>query len=569
MTAPDPDHPGLYLVDGVGFVPDPDHPGYYLRTRAGMAGDRTHPGLYSVADPGVFSTDPAYGMTSVWVRMGASGLRPGTVAGATSVAVELVSERVAVPGRVDPGRVTGSTSITVEMYVAAPGELLLEPVRSRTAVRIASYARVELDTVRGVTAVGVGMELVGVRGILTDRVQGTTDVRVVRRPDLSRNAPVLLGFTATGRLESVEPQRAGETGLRAVAGRVVNLPVPAISDGQPSLPWFWARVAAAATLVEGPAHIHAIADPNPVWDPATSGWTFPPVPVSNAPGGGSAPGGGAGDLRWAMDTLPDPAAHKGGWYWLGDDGGGGTPAGFHEWPVSPGSAAGPSWHSFYPFRPQVAAYDGYVGSKKIHHPKGLHVNSHYAEHMWLDLGADQQQPFTWIMVAAVNSDPFAGYQHNLLDSGHNPNDVGFGRISAAAVSTERRINDNLPYRTSLTMVGDTGQIATSIDAPLRTKGSPGHHPRMYAAIYNGFATQLGVYDTFGKYLANGSVASGAAYNHRFIVMGREQGWISQRHASNIMVFEIRYWHRALTKADLDAQYAQLSSTHQFDAYKQL
>jgi hypothetical protein len=92
---------------------------------------------------------------------------------------------------------------------------------------------------------------------------------------------------------------------------------------------------------------------------------------------------------------------------------------------------------------------------------------------------------------------------------------------------------------------------------------------MYAAIFNGSQSKLAAYDPFGKFIAAGDVRNQWDYTHQLVVLGRERDWISQRRAANMLVFEIRYWHRALTLADLDAQYAQLSSTHQFDAYRLL
>lgn len=455
----------------------------------------------------------------------------------------------------------------IEFPVDPVGNFAFDVIQSRTKVALGGGVEFISDLIRSGTDVVVDLQFSGVHTFQLDLVTSRADVRIMSLPDLSRNAPILLAFTATMRLESVEPFRSGETlqPIRAVTSIVVQLPEPAVSDGRPSLPDHWAKLSAQAVLIEGASHIHAIADPNPVWDPNTSGWSYPPPPVSPSPGGGD----GGGDFRWSVDSLPDPDAHSGNWYWLGDNGGGGAPAGAAAWLTSPGSPAGPAWRSFFPFRPSVHAYDAYVGGRKIHYSRGVLVNSHYAEHMWMDFGGSQVQPFTWVVVAMVMSDPFGGYQHNILDAGRNPNDVGFPRISASAVSTERRIADNLPYRTSLSVVSDTAQLTTLFDAPLRTRGAGGVHPRMYAAVVNGASSQLGVYDPFSKNLVAGSVRNEAASQHRFMVMGREQSWISQRHAANMMVFEIRYWHHALTHADLDGQYEQLSSTYQFDAFKRV
>lgn len=351
------------------------------------------------------------------------------------------------------------------------------------------------------------------------------------------------------------------TNLRAVPGTVIELPIPAISGGHPSLPIYWAKFLGAATLKQGPLHIHAIRDPNPLWDPATGGWTYPPPPIRPRPIVRGVPvrdTSGAGDYRWTVDSLPNPNDFSGGWYWLGDptsrDGTASMPSGGRQWATAPGGPAGPSWRSFFPYKPSVNGYDAYiVGERSVHHAKGVHCNSHYIEHMWLDFGWNMLQPFTWIVVATVMSDPFPGHEHHILDAGR----------SAA-------VGDNLPYRTRLSWRGDTAAMQSqALDAPLRVRGAPGHHPRMFATIFNGRQSQVSVYDPYGRHTTHGQVGGGPGYSHRYTVFGREQGYLSQTHASNIMVFEMRYWHHALTETDLAAQYAQLSSTYQFDAYKQL
>jgi len=353
---------------------------------------------------------------------------------------------------------------------------------------------------------------------------------------------------------------------RAVAGIVITLPEPVVSGGKPQLPAYWSRFPATATLIQGPNHIHAIPDPNPVWDPDTGGWTNdrPPPPPA-----------GVGDARWTVDSLPDPKGFSNGWYWLGDpsssDGTASIPAACRQWPTS-GGTSGPTWHSFYPFKPSVNSYDSYiVGEQTVHHPKGVHFNSDYVEHMWADFGSGQPMPFTWIVVGTVMSDRHSGYRHTLLDAGRNPDDVGFPRIPAQPIP-DRLIGDNLPYRTNLASTNNVTSLRTRRSGgQLQVKGSPGHHPRMYVGVFNGANSKVGAYDPFGKPKVAGRIITdtGITNPHQYIVLGREQGRISQDYACNLMVFEIRYWRRALSDTDLDDQYRQLSSTHQFNAYKQL
>lgn len=354
------------------------------------------------------------------------------------------------------------------------------------------------------------------------------------------------------------------TAQRAQQLVVIAADAPAVVAGTPVSPAYWASALASATLIQGPNHIHAIPDPNPVWNPATSGWSVPPPPS------------GVGDYRWTVSSLPDPAGFTDGWYWLGDptsqDGTAGITAGARQW-AADASTGGPSWRSFFPYKPSVSAVDAHVPGESgtIHHPRCVHLNSHYIEHMWLDFGAAKLQPFTWILVATPTSDPAPGYWHTLLDAGRNPDDVGFPRLSADAVGTERRIADNLGYRTRLaaTSTGRAQMAANTAGQPLDLAIPAGHHPRMFAVVFDGATSTLACFDPFGQKLATGRVATGPSFTHRYTVLGRQQGWISQRRACNLMVFEIRFWHHALVGDDLAGQYAQLSTTYQFDAYRQV
>lgn len=352
------------------------------------------------------------------------------------------------------------------------------------------------------------------------------------------------------------------TDNRAVPGVVITVPTPAVADGKPSLPAHWATFPADARLIQGPKHIHAIPDPDPVWNPATGGWAVPP------------PESGVGDYRWTVDSLPDPAHSPDGWYWLGDPHGDPspqpTPVGGHVW-AADAKTGGPSWHSFFPYRPSVSAADAHIpGQAPISHPRCIHCNSHYVEHMWLDFGKSVKQPFTWILVGGPSSDPYPGYQHHLLNAGRNPDDDGMPRLSASAVSVSRHLGDHLPYRTSLVATTSHAVMTTkSADQPLQLRLSAPFSPRMWVATFDGAHSRLAVFDPHGKRHVGGSVSTGTSYIHRYTVFGRDYGWISQRHASNLILFEIRFWHRALSLHDLNVQYEQLSTTYRFDQYRRL
>lgn len=329
-----------------------------------------------------------------------------------------------------------------------------------------------------------------------------------------------------------------------------------------------ASTSAAVTIDILSGHICAIKDPNPIWNPATSGWTtLPPPQVAGTPS--------AGHARWTVDTLPDPGD---GFYWLGDptgaDGTLGSSAATHQWSPDGSSTSGtPSWRSFFPYKPSVTAVDHYLqGGGVVHHPKGVNFNPHYVEHMWLDFGSDHRQPFTWVIAGMVSNYPTPNYMHNFLDAGRNPDAVRFPRLPAEGPGVTRRIADNLPYRSWLGATVSTEYLSTRPQPHtgqklIRARYNGHLRPKMFFGIFNGTSSYVGSYDPGLHYIQRGTVDNGSAQHHRYYVLGREQGWIGRDHASQILVFEIRYWHQALTGDDLLGQYKQLASTWKFNQYR--
>ena len=343
------------------------------------------------------------------------------------------------------------------------------------------------------------------------------------------------------------------TRRRAVALTVLSPATPAISGGKPSVPAYWAHLDSTVTLIQGPKNIHAIKDPNPKWDPRTGGWFHPPPPVS-VPFG----------ALWTVDSLPDPGAFPGGYYWLGDassaDGTAGINTHARQWLPHGATPGAPAWHSFFPFKPSVRAHDSFLpGGNVVHHPKGVHLNSHYIEHMWADFGRDRRQPFTWVIVAMVASYPHPNYNHFILDAGRNPDAVHFPRLSAGAVNTGRGINDGLNYRSLLSFSPHAGAMTAQPTAGgvVRMRADAGLRPKMFFGVFNGAKSYMGAYDPGGKREGHGHLGNTIHQKHRYYVLGRRQGHISQDYSSHLLIFEIRYWSKALTHKEIKAQYHQL------------
>lgn len=337
------------------------------------------------------------------------------------------------------------------------------------------------------------------------------------------------------------------------------MPTPVVVHGKPVVPAYMARLPSSTFALQGPHHIHA-GDPAPVHGP--EGWVNPPPDEPTSWFG-----------RWVVDDLPDPP--NGGYYWLGDpsyaDGTGNYSGGRTRWAPHASTPNAPAWRSFFPYKPSVRAFDSYLpDGGVVHHPKGVHLNSQFVEHMWLDFGGKRPQPFTWVIAGMIAGFPHTHYTHYLLDAGRNPDKVHFPRLSVGELYQGHRINDDLDYRNLISYSIDGQEMCTrhNTNGPhtLRSRVHNNVRPKMFFGVFNGKKSMTGAFGPNSRRHDVGTVDNSHAQAHRFYVMGRAQNHIDQDLASHFLVFEIRYWRAALTMDHLNAQYDQLSSTYKFNRY---
>lgn len=339
----------------------------------------------------------------------------------------------------------------------------------------------------------------------------------------------------------------------------VDMPTPIITRGKPVLPLYVASYGSDITLIEGPDHIHAIPDPDPIWDPATSGWFIQP------------PASGVGDSWWSVDSLPDPAGFPNQFYWLGDpsslDGTIGIAAACQQWAPSAPSG-GPSWRSIYPYKPSVRQHVYYGSDGSIQTvTKGVRFNIQFIEHMWADFGSLEGDPFTWVIVGIIMDFPSSGYVHSILDVGRNPISGGAPVLNENQLQGSHALAEDIqsPYRPGIS-VSATEQRNWANWTHSQSLITPFNHttrPKMWFGVWNRGASKAGSYSTAGKYLKGGTLP---AVGTRYALLGRQAGVLSRNNASHVVLFEMRYWRSALTEQQLDEQYHQLSSTWKFGAY---
>jgi hypothetical protein len=397
-------------------------------------------------------------------------------------------------------------------------------------------------------------------------------------------APISLGVTTAGYLQASASDRFVEShplpppDLRATP-TVVLTPeaTPFIVYGRPVMPAYPVIAPVSVAAVVGPNDIRVVSNPDPVWDAVNGVWVMPP------------PTSGVGDYRWTVQSrppgsgpewigLPNPVDYDAGYYPLGNrttSDGTADPT-----PIEDGATAshadpstgGPSWQSAYPFKPNVVIRQGVTSAgNPFVHPAAVSFSASTAQHMWLDMGADVPQPFSWVIACMPTSQ--ADQLHTILDAGMNPFLVGFPVLSETQLGDDWAVADNLAYRTTLSIAGPgtivmntatsaSGGYGVTYDKPK----SFNVVPRLYGMVYNGANSMLYVRGADINQVVYGKVAGGSAYKHRYYVLGRRYGIVGPDTGCEMFALEIRFWKRALTASEMDDQYGQLSSTYLFDSY---
>lgn len=463
-----------------------------------------------------------------------------------------------------------------------PDDVTFDPIAGRTSVRLLPFL---LDTIAGQGTLTVtpdveypaepefdvitGTSTVTYNPTGTEDIFGAPDVaagfstmalRYV--PEMGDNPPIQLRLRLSGEI-SVELDDTGPSVAPRRSNPIVTVTTPPmiVVNGIPVVPDLIGQIATSADVLVGPGHIRA-EKPAPQWD--GSGYVLPPPHTSKAMAG-----------RWVVDDLPSPGD---GYYWLGEasakDGTGNIGKKKRLWAPHDSTPHAPAWRSHYPFKPSVRAANHFLpGGRQVHHPIGVHMNPEYIEHMWLDFGGSRPQPFTWVIAAMVVS--FAGkhYRHYVLDAGRDPDKVKFPRINDYQTGDDRKIRDNLDYRTLLA-INDEHMIMTARNdefsaRTLRTPAYGSIVPRMMYGVFAGGKSRVGHHSPNGDSHRAGRIDNGKNQRHRYYVLGRKQGIMSQDKAAHLLVFEIRYWRYALTPAELNDQYKQLASTYKFNKYRRI
>lgn len=345
-----------------------------------------------------------------------------------------------------------------------------------------------------------------------------------------------------------------------------SMPTPVIVKGRPVVPAYVGRPAGSATLHQGVGHARVFTDPDPVWD-GTAWQPRPPQKMA-----------GSNMIRWRARDLPDPSLFPNDKYWLGTadaaDGTGGYTSDAWQWNSTPGSDFAAAWHSAYPFKPIVRAhtYYGAFGAFLVE-TQAVHFHSHFVQHMWCDAGALLSPPFSWVVMGVIDDFPHRNSRHYVLDSGSSPLSavsttlrqkwLNTGVVGTTQLPTET----TLGYRTALQV--ERGRMRAFTDmAPAGKVGhAPFHHtlkPKMFFMVNNGSHSLVGNYDGQHAKVRTANLA-----NHglqRLMLLGRCNGVLDQDKASDMAIFEIRAFDKAMSLVDLDKTWQQFVSSFRIFEY---
>ena len=494
------------------------------------------------AGPAVFALDlnllasshlarPASALFSLNLNFLATGYVERRVAALFALDVDLISGAVSAGS----SHYLAPAAFALDLDLAALGVAQVKVTHTRSA----SFA-LDLDLLAGSPRVGQGLvranQASATFALNMDLLVGLAEII----PAVPDPAPALLRPTVGGistDLSGVEVSLTGSFTLepptissfsagpainplllpRALLGISTKVDAPAILAGKPVQPQYWLKTDSMAVARQGPTRIRVISDPDPDIEPVPVAFTYRWV---------------ASDLALTGDFM-------------------------NSWPARSG---GPSWNSVFPYRPKLRAHQHYgAGPRRHTYSNMVFFNPDFAEHMWLDLGVTIPQPYSWVFIGIILSNPNARYQHWLLDAGK--------ATPVFAIGTDNAVDDKLSTRSALVVDRKSALISTSTKIErspyVRSRHDYAPRPKMFAGVYNGASSYVAAMDNHSRQIAKGKVAPASI---RYLLTGRPQSRVSEQVSADMALLEIRLYSRALTKEQLAVIYTQQAATYRFNNY---
>jgi hypothetical protein len=239
-----------------------------------------------------------------------------------------------------------------------------------------------------------------------------------------------------------------------------------------------------------------------------------------------------------------------------------------KWPAHSG---GPAWNSSRGYEPSVKSRVTFGSNGKYHtQSKGVLFDYHDVEHMWLRLPQAKSDDFTWMICGIILSYPTARYGHYVLDHGYNTK--GFKTLPKTE-ATAKNLNESgyraamLYQRHSALMGSHTGSDLAANGKHVRIENNYLTKPRvMYSIWNNGASNNKGTIGTIGRRYHKSKTGTIDNKTMRDFVIGRRFDKVSQALASHMVIFEIRYFPRALGRTEIRRNANNLASIYKFGRY---
>ena len=246
-----------------------------------------------------------------------------------------------------------------------------------------------------------------------------------------------------------------------------------------------------------------------------------------------------------------------------------TTSSLSKWPEHGND--GPAWYSGNGFNPSVVNRVTFGShGKETTETKSVLFDYKNIEHMWIDMGINLNDSFTWMFAGLILSYPTARYGHYILDHGSKSARL---RRKPTTESGAKILGDSgyraamLYQRHSAVMGSHTGNDLVANGKHVRITNNYSLQPRVFYSIWNGGASNnKGRLGTIGhKYYKHASATIDTKTFRNFVI-GRRFNKLSTALASHMVLFEIRFFEYELNKTEIFDNYRNLASRYKFREY---
>jgi hypothetical protein len=262
--------------------------------------------------------------------------------------------------------------------------------------------------------------------------------------------------------------------------------------------------------------------------------------------------------------------------WVATDIAGADNAQVLTWPEHGGT--GPSWVSTTAYAPTINPHERYSDLTGTYttYSRTVRFYSDNLDHMWLTMPANAFpttvtnvtpfQPYSWVIVAMVHP-MFAEEPNVILDAflnGATPTDYS-EQIEMDDVDID--VNDGTGgWRSTIRLQNEHAWLQSNNTTALYGRFVHNYKPVVYTGVFNGASSSLTGWGTNYMQKMSGSVGAGSNYQQGF-VLGRRTNHYWRRNSSNMTVFEVAFYNRAISATETMVLSQYLMGVYKFDSYQ--